>query len=205
MRPVARAQMITGIWNGKINRQKVEVKIVQQGDSLTGTAYYYESPNNYRRYTIKGSFDPETNGVVWWDDQLIEEKTGRFSLAGPGKNPLLSSADFNCPGGGMMMLDGKAALRDDIDKPKGEVHLDKTDESNFKDEWDDLIQNYTLGGNDPEWIDSIAGIIHRPLIIQDQPDNQFGQTGRNCGPSPGHRKAKRDSSYPTACHRCKEK
>ncbi len=163
------AQMITGIWNGRINRQKVEVKIVQQGDSLTGTAYYYESANNYRRYTIKGAFDPETNGVVWWDDQLIEEKTGRFSLGGPGKNPLLSSADFNCPGGGTMMLDGKAALRDNIDQSKGEVHLDKTDESNFKDEWDELIENYTAGGNDPEWIDSLSVIVHRPVIIQEQP------------------------------------
>ena len=37
----------------KINRQKVEVKIIQSGDSLTGTSYY-ESANNYRRYTIKG-------------------------------------------------------------------------------------------------------------------------------------------------------
>lgn len=41
---------------GRINRQKVEVKIIQKGDSLTGTAYYYESAGNYRRYTIKGYF-----------------------------------------------------------------------------------------------------------------------------------------------------
>ena len=48
------AQQVTGVWNGKIDKKKVEVKIVQQGDSLTGTSYYYESATNYRRYTIKG-------------------------------------------------------------------------------------------------------------------------------------------------------
>ncbi|MFT3676271.1 MAG: hypothetical protein QM781_10265 [Chitinophagaceae bacterium] len=37
------AQMITGVWKGRINRQKVEVRIIQKGDSLLGTSYYYES------------------------------------------------------------------------------------------------------------------------------------------------------------------
>ena len=102
-------QMITGIWKGKINRQKTELKIVQNGDSLTGTSYYYESEDNYRRYSIKGYFDATTNEAVWWDDQLIEEKSGRLNISTPGKMPLLSRADFNCPGGGSkMMLDGKA-------------------------------------------------------------------------------------------------
>jgi hypothetical protein len=71
------AQMITGVWKGKINRQKVEVKIIQNGDSLAGTSYYYESPTHYRRYSIKGYFDGGTNEAVWWDDQPIEEKSGR--------------------------------------------------------------------------------------------------------------------------------
>jgi len=83
------AQMITGVWKGKINRQKAELKIIQNGDSLTGTSYYYESVNNYRRYSIKGYFDTATNAAVWWDDQLIEERTGRFSLSSPGRNALL--------------------------------------------------------------------------------------------------------------------
>jgi hypothetical protein len=41
-------------------------------------SYYYESENNYRRYSIKGYFDPATNEAVWWDDQLLEEKTGKL-------------------------------------------------------------------------------------------------------------------------------
>src|SRR6185436_19226820 len=78
------AQMITGVWKGKINRQKAEVKIILNGDSLTGTSYYYESPTPYRRYSIKGYFDATTNEAVWWDDQLIEEKSGKYNISTPG-------------------------------------------------------------------------------------------------------------------------
>lgn len=133
------AQMITGTWKGKINKQRVEVKIIQQGDSLTGTSYYYESANNYRRYSIKGYFDGNTNAVVWWDDQLLEEKSGRFSISIPGNMPLLSRADFNCPGGGKMMLDGNAAEKEDETDIKGDVHLDKTNNPVFEDEWDFVL------------------------------------------------------------------
>lgn len=152
------SQMITGVWKGKINRQKVEVKIIQNGDSLTGTSYYYESANNYRRYSIKGYFDANSNEAVWWDDQLLEEKTGRASLTTPGKVPLLSRADFNCPGEGRMMLDGKAAKTSDEEKPVGDLHLDKTATASFTDEWNYVITNYLTGANDPYIIDSIAGL-----------------------------------------------
>ena len=160
---VVQAQMITGVWKGKINKQKVEVKIIQNGDNLTGTAYYYESSTNYRRYSIKGYFDPETNEAVWWDDQLLEEKTGRFSS--PGKVPLLSRADFNCPGDGKMMLDGKASKVDDPNEKAGDVDLDKTGRTSFTDEWDFVIENYTVGTNDPDIIDSISlvSIIRNPF------------------------------------------
>ena len=114
--------------------EKVEVKIIQNGDNLTGTSYYYESGSNYRRYSIKGYFDANTNEAVWWDDELLEEKTGRLST--PGKVPLLSRADFNCPGGAKMMLDGKASKVDDENQKAGDVDLDKTSQSNFPDEWD---------------------------------------------------------------------
>jgi hypothetical protein len=171
------AQMITGVWTGRINKQKVEVKIIQNGDNLTGTAYYYESGDRYRRYSIKGYFDPNTNEAVWWDDQLLEEKTGTFSS--PGKVPLLSRADFNCPGDGKMMLDGKASKVDNQKERAGDVDLDKTTRANFVDEWDFVIENYTVGTNDPDIIDSI-GLISairkpneeepsRPIIEEDTP------------------------------------
>ena len=158
------AQMITGVWKGKINKQKTELKIIQNGDSLTGTSYYYESSNNYRRYSIKGYFDPQTNAAVWWDDQLVDERSGRFRLSSPGKNALLSRADFNCPGNGRMMLDGKAGKKENEGDPLGDLHLDKTNTSTFKDEWDYVIENYTTVANDPYIIDSI-GSLSRPQHI----------------------------------------
>ncbi len=150
------SQMITGTWKGRINRQKVELKLIQKGDSLTGTSYYYESAQHYRRYAIKGYFDPASNEAVWWDDRLIEEKTGKINLSSPGKIPLLASADFNCPGGGRMMLDGKAAVKENPTSAKGEVRLDKTGNPLFEDEWDFVINNYLVGTNDTELIDSVA-------------------------------------------------
>jgi len=157
--------MITGAWKGKINKQKVEIKIIQNRDSLTGSSYYYESANNYRRYSIKGYFDPNTNAAVWWDDQLIEEKSGKMSVSIPGKVPLLSRADFNCPGDGKMMLDGKAAKKEDDRDTRGDVHLDKTDVPLFEDEWDYVIDNYTVGANDPDIIDSISKFSERPPLM----------------------------------------
>jgi hypothetical protein len=165
--PAPGAQMITGSWKGKINRQKVEVKIIQKGDSLRGTSYYYESANNYRRYSIRGYFDPATNNAVWWDDQLIEERSTRFSITSPGKVPMLSRADFNCPGSGKMMLDGKVSKKENDTNPTGEVHLDKTGNPEFEDEWDFVIDNYTVGGNDPYIIDSIAALAQRVVIAEE--------------------------------------
>lgn len=165
----ASAQMITGTWKGKINRQKVELKIIQNGDSLTGTSYYYESANNYRRYNIKGYFDSNTNSAVWWDDQLLDEKSGRFSVSSPGKIPMLTRADFNCPGGGKITLDGKAVKEEDGSNIKADVHLDKTIHPDFADEWDFIIENYTTGTNDPDIIDSVAAIAKRTNVPSTSP------------------------------------
>src|SRR5436853_4705352 len=89
----ANAQMITGVWHGRIDRQNVEVKMVLNGDSIAGTSYYYNSANNYQRYSIKGYIDQTDNSVVWWDDQFIEEKTKGLNLFHK-KTPASSKADF---------------------------------------------------------------------------------------------------------------
>jgi hypothetical protein len=160
---ILRAQQITGVWKGKIDRKKVEVKIIQKGDSLTGTSYYYESANHYRRFTIKGYFDPNDNSVVWWDDQLIEDR------GSSSKDPLLSIADFNCPGGGKMLLEGKSSAKEDPDKTKGPVDLNKASTSSFPDEWDFVIDNYTIGANDPDIIDSVSLVAFTPTHIPSEP------------------------------------
>ena len=157
--------MITGVWKGKINKKKAEVKLIQKGDSLVGTCYYYESETNYRRYSIKGYFDPNTHEGIWWDDQLLEEKTGKFSISTPGKIPYLSSADFNCPGSDKMLLEGDAALKTKRETIQGPVLLEKTNETLFPDEWDFIIENYTAGANDPYYIDSVSSIASTPVIV----------------------------------------
>ena len=157
----ANAQMVTGVWHGKINGQKTEVKIIKSGDSITGTSYYYTSPSNYRRYTIKGYFDEKSNEVIWWDDRLVEEKTAGV-LSSPGKVPLLSRADFNCPGGGVMLLDGSSNEKNEEIK-EGSVHLEKTYKGPvFADEWDWVLDNYTVGTNDPYIIDSVSLVAFNP-------------------------------------------
>lgn len=157
--------MITGVWHGKINKQKVELKIVQKGDSLTGTAYYYQSSTNYKRYTIKGYFDGINNEAVWWDDELIESSNGGMAIGSPGRVAMQSRADFNCPGGTVMKLDGETASKEDEDKSKGEVHLDKNNSPLFGDEWDFVIDNYTAGANDPYFIDSVGMIARQPVPV----------------------------------------
>ena len=140
--------------------------MIRSGDSLTGTSYYYESKNNFRRFTVKGYFDPLTNEVIWWDDQLVTDKTSGMFARVSAPEALLSTADFNCPGNDEMLLDGSASLRDDKEADKGNVQLQKTDISVFGDEWDFVIENYTVGANDPYIIDSISHIafLHTPRV-----------------------------------------
>jgi hypothetical protein len=184
---VAKGQMITGVWKGKINNQRAEVKIIQNGDSLAGTSYYYESPSQYRRYSIKGYFDPSTNEAVWWDDQLVETNPARSTLP-PGKIAQLARADFNCPGDGTMMLDGKAGTPDE-QNPKGGLHLDKTNITLFPDEWDFVLENYVTGANDPWIIDSISTLSFRqpeiplPTLRQPAPKKEIIKENENPVPT----------------------
>jgi hypothetical protein len=59
-----------------------------------------------------------------------------------------------------MMLDGKSGEKENQD-PDSPLHLDKTSKTNFNDEWDYVIDNYTIGANDPEVIDSVGLIAFR--------------------------------------------
>jgi hypothetical protein len=150
------AQQITGIWSGKINKKRAEIKFVQKGDSIAGTSYYYESGKNYLRYSIKGYFDASDNSVVWWDDQLISDEG-----ANAKEVALLSVADFNCPDGGKMMLDGTATPKENH-ITTGDLLLTKIVSTSFPDEWDFVIDNYLYGTNDPDIIDSVGLIAIAP-------------------------------------------
>jgi hypothetical protein len=166
---VIKAQTITAVWTGKINLQKVEVNIVLKGADLTGTTCYYESPNIYVRYGVKGYFNSGTKEVVWWDDQLIEEK-GQGSS---GVNTrLLARAYFNCPGYGRIILGEKTSKGDKQLQRAREVTLDNTDWSNFTDEWDFVLESSTVEANDAQITDSV-NVVAAKKTIEDQPAKPF--------------------------------
>jgi hypothetical protein len=159
------AQQITGIWSGKINKRRAEVKFIQKGDSITGTSYYHESGRNYLRYSIKGYFDAGKNSVVWWDDQLLSDE------GNPSKDvALLAVADFNCPGDGKMMLDGTTTQKE-TNISTGDLLLTKIISTSFPDEWDFVIDYYTEGTNDPDIIDSVDLVAkktkRKPKVIDE--------------------------------------
>jgi hypothetical protein len=165
-----KAQPITGVWKGKMGNSRVELKLVRKGDSLIGTSYYYDSKSSYRRYSVKGYFDDQKNDVIWWDDVLIEEHgTHRFMGTGPQSDALLAVADFNCPGEGVMKLDGNSSRKNDNQKEKKELHLVKGNTvALFPDEWDFLIENYAYGVNHPEVVDSIEQYAFNPEPLSGQ-------------------------------------
>jgi hypothetical protein len=166
------AQTITGAWRGKIGSANAELKLIKKGDSLLGTSYYYTSHNKYRRYAVRGYFDANTNAVVIWDDEMLEDR-----LSGRGeKEALLSVADFNCPGEDNMRLDGESSQRDDKDKNKGTVQLQKVKRSGFPDEWDFVLENYIYGANDPYIIDSIDNLRRAPKVLPEIKERELAGT-----------------------------
>src|SRR5437660_5824311 len=114
---VLHAQPISGVWKGTMGNSRVELKLIRKGDSLIGTSYYYNSRSNFRRYSVKGYFDDRNNDVIWYDDKLIEENSSNHA------GPLLAVADFNCPGEGVMKLDGKSSGKENNKKDRKELHL----------------------------------------------------------------------------------
>jgi hypothetical protein len=169
------AQTITGAWKGKIGSAHTELKLIKKGDSLLGTSYYYTSRNNYIRYAVKGYFDPNSNSVIWWDEAMLEDRLSG-KIFGDDKEALLSVADFNCPGEKTMRLDGESTDRDDRNKPKGTIALQKIPSSAFHDEWDFVLENYIYGANDPEIIDSIARLHGVPNEVTEERETELAST-----------------------------
>jgi hypothetical protein len=166
------AQPVTGTWRGKIQVQgkrnyQVELKLIRNADSLTGTSYYYNSEYQYSRYLVKGYFDP-SGEIIWWDDQLIENKGS--AMISSDKSAFHFSADFNCPGEDIMKLDGTGTNKGNGNEL--EVHLDKMKKPIFPDEWDEVIGNYPYYAYTPGLIDSVAesSLVRQPL--QTQPKEQ---------------------------------
>jgi hypothetical protein len=158
------AQPITGVWRGKIingsgmfaTTGKVELKLIKKGDSLVGTCYYFNNANTYMRYSVKGYFDSVNNTVHWTDDKFLAVKPVGKTTVGVFRDPMVSEADFNCPGNNVMKLDGSSQIGKD--GPEFTLHFDKVEKPIFHDEWDNVIEGYFTGMADPSIIDSVYAI-----------------------------------------------
>jgi hypothetical protein len=93
--------------------------------------------------------------------------------------PLAMQTDFNCPGAGIMKLDGVAETKNGDEL---EVHLDKMEAPLFADGWDELLANWWYGGADPDLIaaadteqrqpKSTPPAPTEPVIVQTKPAPQ---------------------------------
>jgi hypothetical protein len=146
----------------------LELKLVRNGDSLTGTSYYYSSADNYTRFQVKGYVNPFDGTVTWWDEQLIEGN-GKSADNKQNASTLHFVTDFNCPGEGIMKLDGEAEKNNEAGQKKIPVHLNKVDEPLFEDEWDFVLDNFARGASDPAIIDSIEQMSAARKTAADKP------------------------------------
>ncbi len=163
----ATSQPITGTWRGKVKKnnlplgsEQVELKLVRSGDSLSGSAYYFQNRSHFEKVTIKGYIDPYTGTVSWWGVPGNEKQ----SNAG-----MVFEVDYNCPGEGILMLDGTASTLYDDRKKSIAAHFQKVDDPFFHDEWDDII---TGQANDPSLngpMDSAYHEIVAPMAKSSSP------------------------------------
>jgi hypothetical protein len=98
--------------------------------------------------------NPFDGTVTWWDERLIEGN-GTTANKKQQVSTLYYVTDFNCPGEGIMKLDGEAEKNNESGQKKIPVHLNKVDDPLFADEWDYVLDNFARGANDPSIIDSI--------------------------------------------------
>jgi hypothetical protein len=154
------AQPLTGVWRGKVKKngfaggsEQVELKLVRQGDSLMGTAYYYQSASRYDQVPVKGYVDPWTGTVTFWDDPAYAK--GR-------RQGHQFETDFNCPGEGVLLLDGQASGTKDPDHKDMTAHFQKVDDPLFADDWDDLIRDHNLWAGEPGYLTRAYQRLNEP-------------------------------------------
>jgi hypothetical protein len=156
------AQPLTGVWHGKVKKngfagasEQVELKLVRQGDSLVGVAYYYQSPSRYDKVPVKGHVDPWTGTVTFWDDP--ERSKDRHA-------GMAFETDFNCPGEGVLLLDGHGGLHGDPGGDDLTVHLQKVDEPIFADGWDEVIRDPGSWAGGPGLIERNEEKANGPVV-----------------------------------------
>lgn len=166
---IGTAQPVTGVWRGTLTKGsgpfakqgKMEVKLVKKGDSLVGASYIYFNAKTFIRHSLRGHFDSVTNAVHWADYRFIEKRPASKDVEGSSA-PMVSQADFNCPGGDLMKLDGKSDIGDEEHFDLHLTKLVRKEKTLFPDEWDNVIEGYFAGMADPDIIDSVWAIASVP-------------------------------------------
>ncbi len=171
------AQPITGIWQGRLRMTnvptlapiKLELKLARMGDSLAGTAYYFQNTRSYARYSIKGFQDPRSGTLFWWNQDLLEVK-GRLGAVRSDNERFAFGVDFSCPGGTDMFLEGYELREGErgnllVELHKGTVPL-------YKDEWDDVIARWNDGEADPVEVAMLSSAQDKRNINGLVADNQ---------------------------------
>ena len=165
------AQPVTGVWRGRIIRgtglrqstAPVELKLVAQGDSILGAVYYYGKGKSYIRYSVKGYFGKDFNTVYWQDYHMMDMYPKKPDAVLQFSETMKSKADFSCPDGRNMFLDGTCQLPD---VPEMKIELRKMDDTFFPDEWDDVIEGYFTGMARKEVVDSVWMMGSEPYIAK---------------------------------------
>lgn len=162
--PQTEAQPLNGVWRGKISipqgiggrSWQLELKLIRVEDSLRGIAYYYHNRDRFARTLVRGYVDPADGTVRWWDAEKLDGTINEI----PG-GPVTVTADVNCPGEGIMKLDGETVLPGPAAAKKGALHLDKKDSPLFPDGWDELIAEGPVEGADIERILELESLMAR--------------------------------------------
>jgi hypothetical protein len=154
---VLQAQPVTGVWEGRIlfpqgalsRPYNVELRIERNGDSLKGICYYHTGVRDFVKVTVRGYFNPYDGTVTWWHtDGTAVDAQGRLTDARIG-GAMEFETDFNCPGEGIMRLDGKGVTGSSGDRGRDfAIHLRKTEEAYIPEE--------------PEQEDVVVRITPRP-------------------------------------------
>ncbi len=85
----------------------------------------------------------------------MASKSTKTSLRNDVGDELILEADFNCPNSGKMKLEGKAKEKGKNTTYNLKVDLSKDDRPVFDDEWNDIIDNWLVGGSNPNWINEV--------------------------------------------------
>ena len=201
----AMAQPVSGVWHGKVDARngivktsyRVELKLARQGDSLYGTSYYHSGRREYARFPVRGYFNPYDGTVTWWHNgNTGTDEKGR-TVPSPVGTKASFVADFNCPGGEEMSLDGEMLPQTGAPGGRNQtLHFEKVPEPLFRDEWDDALKDPSM---------DLANLSRKPVPEESRyptpPPPVIAETPKKADPSPSEPVRPKETTVATVTKR----